>query len=127
MAGTNRKSERAMTPSTNNGKRTGGGQSSPPGLEQQAEAMWPTPDSRAHHAQGATHNLEATQMSEHTPGPLNGEEAANARLIAAAPEMLEALKALWKWERFMGGWESPEWEKARAAISKASPQESEGE
>jgi hypothetical protein len=36
-AGTNRKSERAMQPSVNNGRRSGGGQSSPPGLEQQAE------------------------------------------------------------------------------------------
>ena len=32
-----RKSARAMTPSTNNGRRSGGGQSSPPGLEQEAE------------------------------------------------------------------------------------------
>ena len=34
---TNRKSRRAMTPSTNNGRRSGGGQSSPPGLEQAVE------------------------------------------------------------------------------------------
>lgn len=33
----NRKSRRAMTASTNNGRRSGGGQSSPPGLEQAAE------------------------------------------------------------------------------------------
>jgi hypothetical protein len=32
-----RKSTRALTPSTNNGRRSGGGQSSPPGLGQQAE------------------------------------------------------------------------------------------
>jgi hypothetical protein len=32
-----RKSARAMTPSVNNGRRSGGGQSSPPGLEQEAE------------------------------------------------------------------------------------------
>jgi hypothetical protein len=32
-----RKSTRAMTPSTNNGRRSGGGQSSPPGLEQESE------------------------------------------------------------------------------------------
>jgi hypothetical protein len=44
MAGTNRKSTRAMMRSVNNGRRTGGGQSSSPGLEQQAEmAAWPTP------------------------------------------------------------------------------------
>ena len=44
----NRKSERAMAPSVNNGRRTGGGQSSPPGLEQQAEMVEgipPTPGS----------------------------------------------------------------------------------
>ena len=37
-----------MAPSVNNGRRSGGGQSSPPGLEQQAEVVldrerWPTP------------------------------------------------------------------------------------
>lgn len=36
-ASSNRKSARAMMPSVNNGRRSGGGQSSPPGLEQQAE------------------------------------------------------------------------------------------
>jgi len=36
-AQTQRKSARAMTPSTDNGRRSGGGQSSPPGLEQEAE------------------------------------------------------------------------------------------
>lgn len=50
----NRKSRRALTPSTNNGRRSGGGQSSSPGLEQQVELSagivpkemqpWPTPD-----------------------------------------------------------------------------------
>jgi len=37
MASSNRKSARAMSPSTGNAKRKGGGQSSPPGLEQEAE------------------------------------------------------------------------------------------
>lgn len=62
MASTNRKSTRALTPSTDNGRRTGGGQSSPLGLEQMAElaagiiapdvaasglpAHWPTPATR---------------------------------------------------------------------------------
>lgn len=36
-AATNRKSRRALTASTDNGRRAGGGQSSPPGLEQAAE------------------------------------------------------------------------------------------
>jgi hypothetical protein len=55
MASTDRKSAKAMTRSTNNGRRSGGGNSSPPGLEQVAElsagiipkemiaAGWPTP------------------------------------------------------------------------------------
>lgn len=52
-AGTQRKSARAIARSVNNGRRSGGGQSSSPGLEQQAEmamgfwpkelAGWPTP------------------------------------------------------------------------------------
>lgn len=44
MASSNRKSRKAMTASTENGRRSGGGNSSPPGLEQQvelAEGLWP--------------------------------------------------------------------------------------
>ena len=44
MSSTNRKSRKAMLPSVNNGRRTGGGNSSPPGLEQQVElhsGHWP--------------------------------------------------------------------------------------
>lgn len=37
LAGGNRKSVKAMQPSTNNGRRTGGGNSSPPALEQAVE------------------------------------------------------------------------------------------
>jgi hypothetical protein len=37
VASTNRKSTKAMTPSTGNGRRSGGGNSSPPGLEQAVE------------------------------------------------------------------------------------------
>ena len=39
MASTNRKSGKAMEPSTNNGRRSGGGNSSPPGLEQAVELV----------------------------------------------------------------------------------------
>lgn len=42
-ASSNRKSARAMMPSVNNGRRSGGGQSSPPGLEQQAEILAQSP------------------------------------------------------------------------------------
>lgn len=44
-AGTNSKSERAMSWEGNS--RDGGGQRSPPGLEQQADAMWRTPHAAA--------------------------------------------------------------------------------
>jgi hypothetical protein len=50
------------------------------------------------------------------------EQEANARLIAAAPEMLEALMAL---NDLRGAWSPPDdvikaaWAKARAAIAKA--------
>jgi hypothetical protein len=58
MARTNRKSARAMARSVNNGRRSGGGQSSSPGLEQQAEmASWPTTratDSKAAHERANT-------------------------------------------------------------------------
>lgn len=47
------------------------------------------------------------------------DKEANARLIAAAPELLAALKALVEWAAFTGGWEAPCWDDARAAIKKA--------
>ena len=64
------------------------------------------------------------------PGQDSGERAANAALIAAAPDMLEALRellaeryALEEPEQFdaAGNWtsDSPASEKARAAIRKA--------
>lgn len=47
--------------------------------------------------------------------PLTGKPSeANARLIAAAPELLEALKDVMYWDNG-----KPEWEDARAAIAKA--------
>ena len=69
--------------------------------------------------------------SEHTPGPWEpywvspsfwritrqGKDIAateaNTRLMAAAPELLEALEAL------VGLWDDSTWDKARAAIAKA--------
>lgn len=49
--------------------------------------------------------------------PINGDEESNARLIAAAPELLEALELALSFDKpdYKGGWE----QKARAAIAKA--------
>ena len=87
----NRKSAKAMTASTNNGRRSGGGQSSPPGLEQAVEmslgiipkeletidqlppktrAMWPTP--RAMDGQKGSRNL--------TPGGVRHVESGRGNL-----------------------------------------------
>ena len=70
-------------------------------------------------------------MSEYTTGPWEprwippcfwritrhgqdiGATEVNKRLIAAAPELLEALEAL------VGLWDDSTWDKARAAIAKA--------
>lgn len=51
--------------------------------------------------------------------PNKEESQANARLIAAAPEMLEALKALLDRYHIMGCGDGPEALKAQHAISKA--------
>ena len=44
---------------------------------------------------------------------------ANGRLIAAAPDLLAALKALQAWAEHTGGWEALCWAQADAAIAKA--------
>lgn len=41
---------------------------------------------------------------------------ANARLIAAAPLLRQALADLVEWSAIMGGWDSPCWDRARAAL-----------
>ncbi len=78
-AGSNQKSKRAMLPSTNNGKRTGGGQSSPPGLEQQAQGMnnWPTPRisdtcGPGEHGQGGL-DLRTAVAADSWPTPTTAE------------------------------------------------------
>ncbi len=47
------------------------------------------------------------------------EDAANAHLCAAAPELYAALEGLLAWEQEQGGWEAPAWQRARAALGKA--------
>ena len=47
------------------------------------------------------------------------EGEANAALIAAAPEMKQALGDLLEWATLMGGWDSPAWERAQQAYNKA--------
>lgn len=43
----------------------------------------------------------------------------DARVAAAAPEMLEALKQVRAWAEMMGGWDAPCWKRVRAAIADA--------
>ena len=101
----NRKSGRAMMASTNNGRRSGGGQSSPPGLEQAVElsmgvlprelpsfdalpprtrSMWPTPASRDFR------HPNATPYSERGGGK-KGEQLPNAVGGALNPTWVEWL------------------------------------
>ena len=47
------------------------------------------------------------------------DHGANAALIAAAPDLLAALRGLVAWSELMGGWESPAWRAAEAAIARA--------
>jgi len=55
----------------------------------------------------------------HMPQPEDDEGQANARLIAASPDMMAALEALIKWEQYMGGFEGPAWQAAIDALAKA--------
>jgi hypothetical protein len=53
-----------------------------------------------------------------------GDAKANARLIAAAPALLEAAKNCREWAKLMGGWEGQCWEELECAIAKAEGAES---
>lgn len=55
------------------------------------------------------------------PGNLDNQRAANARLISAAPDLLEALKNLVAIYDDEFGIVAPEMDAARAALSKADP------
>lgn len=55
---------------------------------------------------------------------LEDEMEANARLIAAAPDLLEALEALLRVETEWGDPTGPEWDNARAAIARARGEQS---
>lgn len=61
------------------------------------------------------------ENGEYVCSLLGGDEhkQENARLIASAPKMLEALKSLIEWESIMGGFDSERWTEARAAIAQA--------
>jgi len=128
MAGTNRKSARAMARSVNNGRRTGGGQSSPPGLEQQAEmvlASWPTPistngkDKTSPTVGGMELNQVAQLASWPTPQTADvnlscGSEEYQRRKLETSPYPNLALTAkLAPWQ--LAAWPTPDTEAGRPA------------
>lgn len=80
-----RKSARAMTPSTDNGRRTGGGQSSPPGLGQMMEAQEGVFDSQMIKAGLAP---EASTWS--TPRASDGEKGGQAQTFTGGGTPLPA-------------------------------------
>lgn len=51
--------------------------------------------------------------------PDEKKRLANGRLMAAAPELLDALEMLLEWSQQLGGWEAPAWIKAQEAIKEA--------
>lgn len=51
--------------------------------------------------------------------PGNAMDKANARLVAAAPDMLEALKSIREWSPFLGAEDAPCWALVENAIAKA--------
>jgi hypothetical protein len=61
----------------------------------------------------------ATEIAQCLLGIDPDQDEADARVLAAAPRMLNALEELIAWADYMGGFESPQWEQARAALAKA--------
>lgn len=43
-----------------------------------------------------------------------------AKLLASAPDMHQLLKDLKKWERYVGGWESPVWDRVEQLLEELS-------
>lgn len=68
---------------------------------------------------GARFIAAVYQPSTHELAPMDSESLANANLISAAPELLEALEALIEIEAKHGYTSWPEIIAARAAIAKA--------
>jgi hypothetical protein len=54
-----------------------------------------------------------------TVGTVCPTTAANARLIAHAPDLAQGLHDLMTWAGWMGGWDAPCWERARRALAQA--------
>jgi len=57
---------------------------------------------------------------------LDEEDAENARLIAAAPELRAVLAGLVEWAARTGGWEAPCWREAHAVLSQLRNPRAEG-
>jgi hypothetical protein len=72
---------------------------------------------------GAVETVSGIPIARMDREPSNGtmpvERDCNAYLCAASPEMLYTLEELVKWAEFMGGWDSPVWDRAKAAIKLA--------
>lgn len=82
------------------------------------------PDVEAGEYAKEIHNEAGSQFSEyHRSRVMPHEAKANARLIAAAPDLLEALRALLD-DPDPRGAPAQVWEQARAAIAKAEGRES---
>jgi len=57
---------------------------------------------------------------------LDEEDAENARLIAAAPELRTVLAGLVEWAARTGGWEASCWQEAHAVLSRLRDPRAEG-
>lgn len=74
----------------------------------------------------ASCTYDTVAICEDEFGDVLRDAHSNARLIAAAPELYEALTGLLRLEIEWGDPTGREWDKARAALAKASPDKSGG-